>query len=131
MARVLIVEDHEDSARCLARLLAFGGHVCTRAADGRQALAALLQETPDVVLLDLHMPVMDGVSFLRVLRGGHAAWQSLPVVLLTAADGAAIAEAARYGVSRVFRKGAFELPDLLAAVAETSAEGEPDRTPTG
>jgi CheY-like chemotaxis protein len=119
MPYILVVEDHDDSARILTSLLTRCGHAATRVADGKQALAAVIQGVPDVIVLDVHLPEMDGVEFLRVLRG-HPQWQSIPVILLTAADDETIRRAITHGVFRVFRKGGFELPVLLSAIAEAS-----------
>jgi CheY-like chemotaxis protein len=69
MARVLVVEDHEDSARYVAKFLTFKGHACTCVGSGWDAIAAVTRGTPDVILLDLNMPQMDGVEFLQVLAG--------------------------------------------------------------
>ena len=65
---VLVVEDHGDSRETTQRMLEqLGGQVVT-AANGEQGLAAILSHVPDLVLVDLIMPVMDGYEFARRLR---------------------------------------------------------------
>ncbi len=66
--RVLVVDDNEDGARLLARLLRSCGHQAELAYDGPAALAAAVAYSPDVVLLDIGLPMMDGFEVARRLR---------------------------------------------------------------
>ncbi|HEX7026091.1 MAG TPA: CheR family methyltransferase, partial [Gammaproteobacteria bacterium] len=66
--RILVVDDEEDSANALARLLAIRGHETHVAHDGPAALEAVSSFQPDVVLLDIGLPVMDGYKVARRLR---------------------------------------------------------------
>ena len=66
--RVLVVDDNEDGARLLARLLRSCGHQTTLAHDGPAALEAAIAHPPDVVLLDIGLPGMDGFEVARRLR---------------------------------------------------------------
>jgi CheY-like chemotaxis protein len=66
--RVLVVEDHADSAESMARLLELFGYEVQVARDGPQALAAACRLRPDYVLLDLGLPGMDGYEVARRLR---------------------------------------------------------------
>ena len=105
MAAVLLVDDDFDSSAAIARVLSGRGHTVRHVPDGREALAELLGKLPDVVVLDLKMPVMSGVDFLDVLRS-YLRFSALPVVLLTAFHQHADAERAqRLGVLRTFVKG--------------------------
>ena len=83
MARILLVADHPDTCEALSRFLQTGGHYVRCVPNGKEALAEVLNVVPDVVLLDLVMPEMDGPSFLEVVRS-YLRLQSLPVVILTA-----------------------------------------------
>ncbi|CAI9402026.1 response regulator [Nocardioides sp. T2.26MG-1] len=79
-AKVLVVDDEPALARALAiNLRAHGWEVVT-AADGRSALDAAATEHPDVVVLDLGLPDMDGTEVIAGLRG----WTSVPIVVLSA-----------------------------------------------
>ena len=123
MAKVLVVEDEVDSRDVLAKLLERHGHRVACAENGRQALRRLLNDTPDVVILDVRMPELDGIGLLEVLRS-YLRWHDLPVFLLTAhATDAEIARAEQLGVRRIFRKAGFHLADLAAAVAEAVGDG--------
>jgi CheY-like chemotaxis protein len=66
--RVLVVEDHEDSASCLDMLLTLSGFEVAVARDGLEALQVALQFQPEVALIDLVMPGMDGYALARRFR---------------------------------------------------------------
>jgi CheY-like chemotaxis protein len=68
-AKILIVEDHDDSREMLARLVASHGATALVASDGEEGLRVARAECPDLVLCDLRMPRMDGYDFIRQVRG--------------------------------------------------------------
>jgi CheY-like chemotaxis protein len=113
---VLVVDD-TDSARDVAeRILRFHGFEARGAASGSDALALLEQITPDLVLLDVAMPQMDGLAFLEHLREDPR-WQSLPVVMMTAiADASSVHQAFRLGACDYLVKAQFTVPHLLQIV---------------
>jgi two-component system response regulator BaeR len=78
--RILIVEDETDLAQILAEYLQRDGFVATTIADGLVAMAELRQAPPDLLLLDLMLPGMDGIAILRELRKTS----ELPVIMVTA-----------------------------------------------
>ena len=80
---VLLVEDDPDTRQALAELLEDAGFRCILAAHGRAAIEALSHETPSLLLIDLLMPVMNGVELIARLRG-DARWEHLPIVVMTA-----------------------------------------------
>lgn len=85
--RVLVVDDHEMLRSGLTVALSAAGYSVESAADGRAALAAVSETRPDVVVLDLRMPVMDGYATLARLQADPAT-ADIPVVIATAADDA-------------------------------------------
>jgi adenylate cyclase len=109
----LIVEDDEDTRERLRRFLVGEGWTVATAPNGRDALVRLGEGTPQLILLDLLMPEMDGFEFLARLRGNpeHAA---VPVVILTAAD---LTQEQRSrlngGVERVLEKAAYAQGELM------------------
>jgi len=116
MASVLIVDDNPDSCEVVARYLERSGHAVVCVPNGRLALHALTSETPDVVLLDLMMPEMDGAGFLQVVRS-YLRWADLPVVILTAyPDSPQLSRALSFKVARVFQKADMDLAEVLSAV---------------
>lgn len=71
MKKVLVVDDVHDIADSTALMLRLHGHTVRTAYDGRTAVVAVLEERPDVVVLDLNMPVKDGFDAAREIRGVH------------------------------------------------------------
>ena len=80
--RVLVVDDEADTRRLLRRALEKDGWVIDEAENGLVALALLEGARPDLILLDLVMPQMDGFEFLTEVRN-HQEWQDIPVVVLS------------------------------------------------
>lgn len=84
---VLIAEDHLDSREALSALLdAFGYHVVA-AVNGREVLRLAREIEPDIILMDLMMPEIDGFEATRVLRSDPST-RHTPIITLTAMDGA-------------------------------------------
>ena len=83
MANVLIVDDDEDGCRPLVRLLQYVGHSPFFVHDGRAALSMLEQLRPDMILLDVMMPGLDGIEVLKIIRS-HPQHKDLPVVVYSA-----------------------------------------------
>lgn len=82
-ARILVVEDDHLIARIVTHRLEKAGHHLTHLPDGGTVLAQVARERPDLIILDIKMPEVDGLEVLRRLRA-DAATRSLPVILLTA-----------------------------------------------
>ena len=123
MAYVLVVEDEGDSRDFVARFLVRAGHRVISAENGRRALQRLLNETPDVVVLDIRMPELDGIGLLEVLRS-YLRWHTLPVIVLTAHASARELDRAReLGVYRILQKANFNLADLSTAIDDAMGGG--------
>lgn len=121
MPKLLIVDDVEDAREGLAVLFRGSGYTVTCAPNGREALTAVLSDVPDVVLLDLLMPGMDGPSFLEVVRS-YLRIQSLPVVVLTALSDSPMVERARaLKVNAILVKAKATHDDIQKAVEEALA----------
>jgi CheY-like chemotaxis protein len=116
---VLVVDDHSDIRLIYSRILRDAGYDVQSARDGSEALQQIEKQAPDLILLDVFMPVMNGVEFLEHLRH-DAAHQKIPVVLMSAVpDNPEVVYARELGVSKFLRKGDFDLGQLVAAVKET------------
>jgi CheY-like chemotaxis protein len=94
--KVLVVEDDPDLAALEAELFEEHGHRVEVANNGREALAAVERAAPDVILLDMKMPVMSGREFVDEYR--RAQPSPAPIVVVTAADDAQV-RAAEVGAS--------------------------------
>ena len=81
--QILVVDDDQAVRDSLQRSLQSNGYEVTIAADGIQALARLAANRPDVVIMDVMMPRLDGLEATRMLR---AAGNDVPILLLTARD---------------------------------------------
>jgi CheY-like chemotaxis protein len=118
---VLIVEDDASLRALLRRRLEKDGWTVIEAANGRVALEFMAEKRPDVVLLDLMMPEMDGFQFLDEVRK-RAEWRSIPVIAITAKE---LTEDDRQrlngGVKKILQKGAYSREELLSEVRDLVA----------
>jgi len=111
--RVLLVDDDETMRRGVRLALEPDGWQVSEAENGRVALARLAETRPDVIMLDLMMPEMDGFEFLVEMRS-RADWREIPVLVVTAKDLSAEEHSRLNGdVERVLQKNASNLDDLL------------------
>ena len=120
-ARVLVVDDDKGIREFVRTVLSDEGYDVAEATDGQQALDRVAQRRPDVILLDMRMPVMDGWEFARTYRerpGPHA-----PIVIVTAALDVA-KDAKEIGADGFLAKP-FQLDDLLQLVQQHSAPASP------
>ena len=85
-ARLLVVDDEPNITELLSVSLRFAGFEVANAATGREAVTTAEQFRPDLVLLDVMLPDMDGFSVVRRLRGGQGPNGQVPVLFLTARD---------------------------------------------
>ena len=116
MSKVLVVDDDVRGREPICRFLKASGHEVECASDGCQALSSILDHIPDVVVLDLFMPGMDGASLLKILRS-YLRLQSLPVVVLTGApDSPLVARVRSLNVHSVLTKAKATLKEILRAV---------------
>jgi CheY-like chemotaxis protein len=83
MARILVVEDNPTNQKVVAGLLGKRGYQTTVATHGGEALEALEKSAFDLVLMDVQMPILDGLEATRLIRQ-DARWRTLPIVGLTA-----------------------------------------------
>ncbi|MFQ5657206.1 MAG: response regulator, partial [Candidatus Methylomirabilales bacterium] len=133
---VLLVEDDADMRAMMGRMLEKGGWAVAVAENGRVALERMAERRPDLVLLDLMMPEMDGFQFLEAIRKNEE-WRSVPVVVITAKDLTTEDRLRLSGsVAQILEKGAYsqeellrEVRDLVASCVrpeEPGTEGAPD-----
>lgn len=84
-ARILVIDDEARNRRLLVAMLEAEGYVTEEAANGMQALELAQQNPPDIILLDIMMPGMDGYDVARALKAGEAT-RLVPVIMVTALD---------------------------------------------
>jgi CheY-like chemotaxis protein len=94
MKRILVVDDRDEVRRALAGLLASEGYEVMEATDGLQVPDKVRKFRPDLIMLDIIMPVMDGFEVLKMLKKDPQT-QSIPVIVVSAASTGANVERAR------------------------------------
>ena len=82
MKRILVVEDQEDNRQILRDLLASVGYEMFEAHDGQQALGAVTEHKPDLILMDIQLPVMDGYEATRRIKADPAT-KDIPIIVVT------------------------------------------------
>lgn len=117
MYSVLIVDDEYGLAEMAGELLTMAGFTVATAINGRLALATLSSMRPDVILLDVMMPIMSGADVLRVLKGddGH---RDIPVVMMSAAGRETVPEDLLPLIAAFLQKP-FTYDELLQALRAT------------
>ncbi|HET7745750.1 MAG TPA: response regulator, partial [Vicinamibacteria bacterium] len=121
---VLVVEDDADTREIMARTLADDGWTVRTAENGIIALQKVAEGVPDLILLDLMMPEMDGFEFVSELRGRDA-WRRIPVVVVTAKDLTPDDQSRLEGnVRRIFQKASFSREELVGEI-QAAIESRP------
>lgn len=117
MSRVLVIEDDAVNRMLLECQLEDLGCDIDRASDGAAGLEMVKLVRPDVIVLDLNLPQVNGFDFLRALRGMARA-STIPVVVVTASmmDKTLHDQLQSMEVRRVFSKGSYTSNELMAAV---------------
>ncbi len=117
----LVVEDEEDTRTVIRQTLERAGWSVAQAEHGRKGLERVAERRPDVIILDLMMPEMNGFDFLDALRG-NPQWRGIPVLVLTAME-LSIEDRRRLSgeVERILQKGASARDQLLEEVGRVLA----------
>ena len=118
MGTVLVVEDSAPAREVVMRILRREGYTVIGASDGLEAWDSVHTTTPDLVLLDLMMPGMDGMTLLTKLRK-EPGLKDLPVIMLSAlSDESRIKRAKELGAQDYLVKTCFTYDDLLKRVEQ-------------
>jgi DNA-binding response OmpR family regulator len=89
MTKILVIEDDDDLCSLVVMILEAEGYAVTTAANGIEGLARASDSTPDLILLDLKMPVMSGAEFAAEYRARFPDAYRVPIIVMTAASHAA------------------------------------------
>ena len=122
MTRVLVVDDDTFICEVVRDVLEDEGYVVQVAANGAAALKCMSEQWPDVVLVDLRMPVMDGWTFLHVCRQDPRTSQMCIVVMSAVQD-----ELPELEPGAAHLPKPFDLDTLLQAASEMIAQGRAER----
>ncbi len=108
--KILLIEDDTTVRITIREVLKMSGFECLEASNGIEGFEMLDQSTPDLILCDVNMPVMDGPEFIRALRN-HQQFQHIPVILLSADSMDEVAEVVQGTVLKPFKND-----ELIASV---------------
>ncbi|MDX1600857.1 MAG: response regulator [Anaerolineales bacterium] len=122
MARILVVDDEQTTRDLLSQVIRLLGHEPLVAEGGAQALQCLDENPPDLVLLDLMMPEMDGYETMRHMRSREAG-SSLPIIVITASQELDVEERATdAGADEVYFKpiGVSAISEIVGSFTEST-----------
>jgi CheY-like chemotaxis protein len=122
MARILLVEDNEMNRDMLARRLQRRGFEVILAGDGQQGVCMAQTEGPDLILMDMSLPVLDGWAATRQLKAAPET-QSIPIIALTAHAMASDREKAMEAGCDDYDTKPIEMPRLLAKLEALIGKG--------
>ncbi len=113
--RILVVDDEPDVVKTLSKALRRQGFDVVSAADGEQALERVKDSHPDLVILDIQMPKLDGIEVLQRIKGDSQT-MALPVIMLTARAGDEdMLKGYKYGANYYIPKP-FKIADVLDGI---------------
>lgn len=117
MSKILLVEDNEMNRDVLSRLLQRRGYTVTFAEDGETAVELALAERPDLILMDISLPRMDGYQATKLLREAPG-MDTLPIIALTAHAMTSDRDRALSSGCTDFETKPVEFPRLLAKIEQ-------------
>lgn len=114
--KILIVEDEISLLNILTDKLTKEGYNVIKAIDGKEGLKLALSELPDLILLDINMPVMDGITMLKLLRKEDAGKKIEVVMLTNFSEYKLLAEAMELGSHDYLVKSDWKLEDVVKLI---------------
>jgi CheY-like chemotaxis protein len=120
LGKILVIEDNRDSRDILAKLLRMSGYDVMSANDGEAGLAAALEQEPDLIITDIHMPNMNGIEFVQRVRK-DLSLDKTPVLVVTAFGAHVAREAINAGADAAAEKP-FDFDRFLLTVEKLIAK---------
>ena len=117
IATVLVVEDSDDTRAIIRLELERWGYKVLEAANGREALEVVEGLRPDLILMDLNMPEVDGLTAAQAIRHYDEKCSGVPIVAVTAYDTFGIEEAAREAGCDAYIRKPLDMPQLEKTVS--------------
>ncbi|HEY8666121.1 MAG TPA: response regulator [Tepidisphaeraceae bacterium] len=122
---ILVVDDTNLCRECLGPLLELRGYEVISAGGGKEALSKLIRRRPDLIVLDLAMPDIDGLMLLRMIKQKDR-WKNIPIILLSGyVNQQVVVAASKAGVQEILLKASFTLKEFIARVEKHLAQ-KPD-----
>ncbi|HKT17966.1 MAG TPA: response regulator [Stellaceae bacterium] len=113
--RVLVVEDHEDNRQILRDLLGSAGYEMIEAGNGQEAIERAIELRPDLILMDIQLPILDGYEATRRIKA-DASLQAIPLIVVTSYALSGDEEKARLAGCDDYVSKPFSPRDLLAKI---------------
>ncbi len=126
MAKVLVIDDDPSLLRALRVGLQAGGHEVVTANNGERGISATALNAPDVVVLDLELPDLDGLAVCRSIRS----WSDVPIIVLSATGAENRKVAALDGGANDYVTKPFSMPELEARIRAVTRGRSEDTTPS-
>jgi two-component system cell cycle response regulator DivK len=114
---ILVVEDQEDNRQILRDLLGASDYEMVEAENGQEALDAVARKKPDLILMDIQLPVMDGYEATRRIKA-NPDWKSIPIIVVTSYALSGDAEKARAAGCDDYVTKPYSPRQLLAKIRE-------------
>ncbi|MDO8557990.1 MAG: response regulator [bacterium] len=122
MAKILVVEDEPSLQKAMVDVLNINGFQAIGASNGEQGLALTKSEKPDLVLLDIILPKMNGFDVLKAIKGEEET-KHIPVIILTNLEGSTdIEQALSLGAMTYLVKTNYELDDIVKRAKDALAK---------
>ena len=113
--KVLVVEDSTTTRKVISIALSQNGYEIIEAGDGLEALSKLNEATPDLILLDIILPIMDGYKILSIIRE-NSEFEKIPVIMLTSKDGIISKVKGKVAGSAAYLTKPFDPAQLVATI---------------
>jgi two-component system cell cycle response regulator DivK len=114
---ILVVEDQEDNRQILRDLLSSADYEMVEAENGQEALDAVAKQKPDLILMDIQLPVMDGYEATRRIKS-NPDWKAIPIIVVTSYALSGDAEKARAAGCDDYVTKPYSPRQLLAKIRE-------------
>jgi PAS domain S-box-containing protein len=117
--RVLVVDDEPDQVTLISKILGEEGYHIVKAYDGQEAIESVKRSQPDLIILDLMMPNVDGFEVIEYLKGGEET-KEIPIIVLTGRELTKKQTQNLHGkVERIMKKGILSMEEILGVVKST------------
>ncbi|MCA9472652.1 MAG: response regulator [Nitrospirales bacterium] len=117
MKKILIVDDNQNVRFFLSEFFKLHGFFCVSLCDGSQAITRIKQETFDLVLTDLHMPIMNGFELITALKKTQGECAKIPVIIMTADGSSSVRNHARQAGAVGILHKPFDTRELLTMIS--------------
>jgi two-component system, cell cycle response regulator DivK len=102
--KILIAEDYDDARNLMCFMLRHGGYQIFEATNGKEAVEVARLEHPDLILMDISMPIMDGFTATQLIRESGDGISSIPIIAVSALNFMYLEEALKAGCNEVVSK---------------------------